>query len=363
MMVAPRVGILMRTSLVQKLANNLNANGSWAFLFYMAQVYGIECFAFTSKDIDLKRNTVNGFFFEHQGVTRRIVPIPPVVDNLLSGNATNTKTIKSLAQKTHFTRSSEIYDMGKWGQYKLLSAHESFSKVAIPTLLLDAQPGIGYLINHLGDELILKPEIGSTKGGAGVIKIKALSDNQYEIYKDNAETQCLNKVEIQSQIDMLVSHHYIAQSSVKSVTDSGYPFEFKIYILRKNSSDFDYFITTRVGKKGAFSSMPTIRRPLAGEFIQDNFGSHSKKVLLALEKFAKTFPIYLQAHLKKPFCELVLDVGIEKEKNAYQIKLFEIDTLPNTLSPRAGLHLHMKCVRAKLEYYQYLHDTIAMKDG
>lgn len=195
---------------------------------------------------------------------------------------------------------------GKWDKHRVMVRNPSLKSVIPHTDILTKDNFFNFLKRHR--QIILKPSRGS--GGAGVIQIKVLANNQILVHSEKSK-----KIVPHSQINALVRRmtarrphtRYIIQQKIPLLNIEGRPFDIRVMVQRVKGKGWQvtgimakvagsgYFITNLVRSKGKTLPLSTAvsRSNLTRQVsVRDIEKQVRDNALAAIKELAKSYRIY-----------------------------------------------------------------------
>ncbi|GHU62237.1 hypothetical protein FACS189418_3250 [Clostridia bacterium] len=319
---------------------------SFYHMLYMARAFDVDLFLFAPKDVDWTKQEINGIFFENGDIYRKIVPIPPLVDNQFN------LIDKELAPYTLLTRKS--LGLSKYTAYKALAEAKTdqFKNMLIPTKLLKKFEDLKNALDEWQGEVVVKPCNG--ENGNGVVKIQQ-KNNQY-FMTIGAEKKELDLPKLKDYYTKLSKEHLV-QPVIDCRTRNGEPFDIRVRCCRNAvNGEFVVNLYPRIGNaNGMVSNIHTGGYSMPCElFLKNEFDSEWSEIQERLIRFGKEFPAYYQSFCRNPIFEIGLDVSINTDKEGKRkFWLFEANSFPTgtiNLGGNVGTNLIMA-------YFQYYHSV------
>ena len=344
-----RVGVIKQTKAALPEVSVLN------LMVYMARQFNIELYFFSTKDFNPADKTVHATLIDGNTQMERIIPLPKIIYNPFNWfKGEPGKEIKSLITKEcYFVR--QQLSMTKQKIFDKLIADGRFKKFLIESNPIKSFDEILRLLEKYNNDVIVKPSRGMQ--GNGVLRI-TFNGTEYVI-TDKECTIFLKSIdELRNYYnEKLTRTEQMLQPYFNSRTKDGLPFDIRLHAQRAAEGRFRIFPYPRIGKspKSILSNLSAGGHtvPLQ-KFLKEEFGEDCRIVLDSLTKLGNNFPEHFQTLLPKKISSMGLDVGIQRNGNSYELKIFEV----NVGGPGTS-GLEIQAAFAYLKYIQYLGKSLA----
>jgi len=293
-------------------------------------------FAFTPRDINWQRQTINGYFLNGQnGWYRKVVPLPDVVYNRLpSRRAETTTSIVGLRER--FVRNKipffnwSFFD--KSDVYKMLDKDVEALKHLPESVNNPKSEKIKELL-HKHQFLYYKPTAGSL--GIGIYRLTYHPKQGYFArYRRNGSNVLLRFTRFQSLVRMLQGRHgnslsrYVCQQGIRLIEIDGCPIDFRFHMHKNGENEW---VPVGIGAKKAGRGSVTTHIKNGGTLLTPEqalgrtFGSRADEVLTKAKEVSIKLSEAIERNFPHTLGELGLDIGIDKEG---EIWMFEANAKP-----------------------------------
>ncbi len=313
-------------------------------MFYTAKQFNIEIFLFSLEDIDFNNKTINAMFLEENNKVYKRVPFPPIVDNsILYGE--QGKLLQKLEKDCYLIRHS--LNKNKQQVYDMLLEDRKFEEFLIKSHIIDTFEQFQNLLSVYNNDIVLKPLRGAR--GIGVARI-TYSNGKYFVnfQKENLEKNHDEFIEFY-ELNFTKRKH-ILQPYIQSKTTQGNPFDIRVHCRRGANGQFKITPFPRIGNAaGIVSNIATGGYSMDfNVFLKNEFGDNWKMIYDKVMDFGKNFPEYYQSFFKTPIFDIGVDMGISKNINGYDFKIFEVNTYID------GPFFEIEDAITHFEYYKYI---------
>jgi hypothetical protein len=281
-----------------------------------------DFFFFNPQDVNVADGTINGQFYEDCGWTRRLTPLPDVVENnpVMS---VPSDVWEMLVRRSRITTPPLG---GKLNIDQRLRQAGLFPDLLIPTSPLGSADELVRKIEVHG-QVIVKPVYGSK--GRSVMYFEARQDG----YRGNfrGRNWILSEEGLRRlHANQLCSEPYLVQKFIRSVTRAGLPFDIRLHIRRNRRADWHlvggwarigagHTVTSNTATGGSYCrSLP---------FLQARFGSErGAEMEASLADLAYRFSAAFQGlYDDRAIDALGLDIGLDEAGKPW---LFEVNNFP-----------------------------------
>jgi UDP-N-acetylmuramoyl-tripeptide--D-alanyl-D-alanine ligase len=241
--------------------------------------------------------------------------------------------------------------------YKLLSGGK-FKEMLIPTERVRTLDSVQDFLRRHDNKIFLKPRADS-RGRRAIALTKR--DDAYEIHT-KTERVLLSEDASASYFEQKLNPdstkafgRYIMQPFIDSVTQSGEPFDIRIYMQRGAGGAFTWVLVPRIGNSnGIVSNISAGGYSMAIDpFLKSEFGEMYETVYEKLEETVNTFPEYWQNLLPASTSNIGIDVGIQRTADGVSLYIFEVNSHCGLLIPDMKA---LRIIPAFFEYYHYLYE-------
>jgi hypothetical protein len=291
---------------------------------------GVIPFIFGIKQIDWKRNMINGYFFTEDGWKIKEVPFPNVIYNRLPNRKTeNFPPIKTVMQR--FTEENiPSFNTGffdKWTIHKMVLQHNRLKKHVPETLISPGFLEIKRMLQQYG-ECFLKPVNGSL--GYGIFHI-ILKENEYFCRFRSEHQNHLRKFTsleklMKIQFKDINLKDYLCQQGIDLIKHQGLPLDFRVHTNKNEKGQWE--MTALAAKVAGNGSITTHLRTGGTikilEEIDIPFGSH-EKLYNWLEQYVLSLSRFIAEKTNGHIGEIGFDIGIDQKGSIW---LFEANSKP-----------------------------------
>ena len=314
-------------------------------MFAVAQLYDLDFFQFSPKDVDVEKKVINGLFWdaETESYVRRETPYPDIVDDQFSFRRKDPELYDELKEHCYMT----FMPLGRKTQIFNRIAKTDFAKYLIETHHFKDIEDIDSMLGE-GKAVIIKPNNGGR--GNDIFKLHKNEDNTYSL-KTGEVTTNLTLDELKSEYYSKFEERFIVQPFVDSLTDNGNPFDIRMHLRRAKDGKWSFaLVYPRIGSsKGIISNVAkggTISYDVKS-FLKQEIGDDWTRISKELYHLAKKFPAAIQSFYRKRIDSLALDVAIHRS-NGNEMKFFEVNTYPGVT------HSPFESSEASIQFYRYL---------
>ncbi|MCL2855190.1 MAG: YheC/YheD family protein [Defluviitaleaceae bacterium] len=316
--------------------------------FASALMYGVNFFVFSSKDVDIENELVNGTFWEDGKYFKKIVPMPIVFD-LRLGSGVHKKSpdvLQALNQSGY--RVSRAYIGTKLVNSMRLSKGK-FSSFLIDYARYGEDKIESFLEKH--GTIILKPESGSN--GKGIYKLQHSDQDTVEVHYLTDKTK-MKLADFIAENREVLQKKYLMQRFIESTTSDGSPMDIRLNMARGKGGKWGLnlvyirlgnasYVGTNIGKEMRARSID-VRGALSFQLG----AKEGKRIYEEVKKFATDFPEYFQKRVDFIIPELCIDIGIDRgDEN--KLRIFEIGVSPGGVFP-----YNMIYPSENIQFYKYL---------
>ncbi|ALS26884.1 endospore coat-associated protein [Paenibacillus sp. 32O-W] len=293
-------------------------------------------FAFTPRDINWQKETVNGHFLNAQGGWyRKTVPLPDVVYNRLpSRRAETSLSIASLRE--HFVRRKIPFFnwsfLNKSDVYKMLDQDVEALKHLPESVSGPSAEKIKEMLekHHF---VYLKPTGGSL--GIGIYRLTYHPKRGYFArYRSGNSNVLLRFSKFQNLIRMLQNRHggrlgsYVAQQGIRLIEIDNCPIDFRFHMHKNGRNEW---VPAGIGAKKAGRGSVTTHIKNGGSLLTPEqalnraFGNRAAEVLEKAKRVAVRLSEAIERNYPHRLGELGLDIGIDKDGEVW---MFEANAKP-----------------------------------
>lgn len=340
-----RVGIMVNSE-----KRNFDFDSTFNLMVYMAKNFNIECYFFTSKDVNLESKTVNAVLIEGSTRTPKTIPLPKICYNHFGAfTKENRKILKPFFEKECFLVNSYVF-LEKQKMYNMLVADGKFKKFLIESFPLGSFENFLELFNRYNNNVVVKPIAGMQ--GKGVTWIRMIGSDYAISFK-----QQMILLKTEDELSKFYEEHFsqrghLLQPYIISRTKYGTPFDIRIHARRGAEGKFEIFSYPRIGRNpdGFLSNLAAggytmkLLQFLKQEYDEDCIMLHEQLV-----DFGKTFADHYQSLFDKRISSIGIDLGIVRHEKSYELKIFEVQCT----GPGYG-GIPIEAAFSNLRYLQYL---------
>jgi glutathione synthase/RimK-type ligase-like ATP-grasp enzyme len=338
-----RVGKLVWAEGNQKLSN---LNSLPYAMMLISELYNVELFCFGKGDVDLESGTINGLFLENKLPVRRVVPIPPLIDNSQSFPGLFSQQLAKHARLVQPFRKP-----GKLRTYEKLVKDGRYADWLIPTVKVSGFADVESALAAYDNKIVLKAVNGV--GGESVFAVSKTA-NSYEIHLKH-DVESLTAAQAVIEINkILTESEHIAQPYIRSQTIFGEPCDLRIHCRRGKGGRFFVNIFPRIGSsKGIVSNISSGGYSIDSKrFFTREFDERGKIEHNRLLKFGEKFADYYQSLFPRNITSNVgLDVGFVRRDGGIKYYIFEVNAYIGNTSTHS---IRITDSINHLEYYHYL---------
>ncbi|MBQ3443839.1 MAG: hypothetical protein IJG33_11400 [Selenomonadaceae bacterium] len=320
-------------------------------LFCMAKHFNIELLLFEPEDIDFKDKTVKAIALENNSKVEKVAPLPRIIDNDIAYFHGETAAImEQLGKQSYLIRPASIIKSQPFSA--MISKDEHFKDLLIDTQAVRDFNQLLSLLDKYQDDVILKP----TTGGGNKSLVRIHFDNGRYVATVNGETITLKSINslLQFYEEISSQKNYIVQPYCMSRTRQGNPFTIRLHTRRGAEGQAKVFAYPQIGRQKDL--VPAVSYTMDFEdFLKAEFGKDWKTLRDKLMNLGQDFPESYQSFLKGTLFEMGLDVCIQRNGDAYDLKIFEAYIQPDFAN------ISNEIAVTSFEYYQYLNEKF--QDG
>ena len=204
---------------------NLNYNWKYerleSFITNYEEINGVVC-AFSEKDLDLSRMTVNAYYYDayFKIWRKQILPLPSTLN--IFGNI--SKRLKRLLRGIYGNNLYNYNEMDKWAESKVLQRHP-LASVYLPETIISSDVEIfkGFVDKH--EDVYFKPIKG--RQGKGIHRICKQEDDSYTLTIQAVEAKEYKNINfenidvlIKELNDKIVSSQFILQKTINLIINN-----------------------------------------------------------------------------------------------------------------------------------------------
>jgi len=318
-------------------------------MLYMAKAFDIDLFLFEVGDVDYYNKTINGHFFESGRWIRKVVPIPPLIDNE-PGCFDDI-----LLEHAFFTRRLNV--PSKYETYKYLYRNETYRDFLIPTALVNSVDDVLNAFKRLGADIVLKPDIDAESRGLFSISKK----KKGYFITSGTETKAYTEMELSAYLSEAFTRKYIMQPMIQSRTKDGSPFDIRLRCANYGGG-YTPMPYARVGNPEGITSysLQSGNACTIEFFLKQEFGDKWWDVLSELMNLGRQLPLYYEKFFDNLLFEIGIDIGISKTEDGHKFYLFEANSFPNNRVDMGGGR-GIDIVIAYFRYFHYLYKNFINK--
>lgn len=326
-------------------------------LIEQAQAMGAVCFAFSMKDIDLKKAQIRGFTCHNNVWVKALFPLPDVIYPRCNSEFNRYSVRQSLQNMG--VRYFNPPGIGKWGTYKTLIQNPRLVQYLPDTRLINSFRDLNEMLNKY-HHVYMKPITGSQ--GKNIIKVSQLGrpksyEYQYQIKQRRVFEKAGNLQELERKLrPFMGSRRYLAQQQINLLRKDGCIMDLRVMTQKNRIGKWTVTGNAfRIGKAGSITSnisgggsVGDVQTLLNLYFDKTQVKEIMNDIdFLALET-ARTMETRLG-----PTGELGIDIGVDQNGKIWLIEA--------NLKPARKIFLLMKdnearlmSVRRPIEYSIYL---------
>ncbi len=313
-----RIGIMLDWE-VMELA--MKGNKTYERLSYYVEIgseLGMEPVFFHPRHVNIKTQTVRGFFWNGNRLVPRIVQIPRVIHNrVLTGDAASRRVIRYLSQTRKVFNGLVIRDKGR--VHHMLWKNQSIRRYLPHTVLYSKENLLQFLQRY--QVVYVKPAVGSV--GIGVVRIERQGDR----YQFVASTQrnVVTKPQLITQVARWVGKKkFLIQQGVPLALYEGRTFDIRVSVQK--NAEHQWTVSGMVAKvanetnklsnlsRGG-SAVP-ISEALSPTFSPNDHPRILDGISKAAVEIAKQYASYFPS-----LADLGLDMGVDGNGNPYLIEV------------------------------------------
>lgn len=293
-------------------------------------------FAFTPRDINWQKDTVNGYFLGDNGsFYRKTVPLPDVVYNRLPSRKAETSSSINQLRERLGRRKIPYFNWSFFNKsdiYRLLE-NDNTVNLYVPESHMSPTPEKIKEMLERHQFLYYKPSAGSL--GKGIYRLTYLPKKGYFArYRKGSGNVLLRFSTFNSMMRMLQSRHgrsldsYVIQQGIRLVEIDNCPIDFRFH-MHKNGNN--KWVVVGVGAKKAGRGSVTTHLKNGGSLLTPEqalsrtFGSRSDEVLQNAKKIAITLAEGIEFHHQHLLGEIGFDLGIDQDEKVW---MFEANAKP-----------------------------------
>ncbi|GAA0133679.1 spore coat associated protein YheD [Paenibacillus sp. YSY-4.3] len=293
-------------------------------------------FAFTPRDINWEKETVNGHFLNESGrFYRKVVPLPDVVYNRLPSRRAETTSSIGLLRERFIRKKIPFFNWSFFNKsdiYKLLERDPTVNRY-VPESIMNPTPD---QIKDLLDRhslIYYKPNNGSL--GHGIYRLSYIPrSGYYARYRLRGKNALLRFNSFNSMIRTLHARHgrvlrsYVAQQGIRLIEIDGCPIDFRFHMHKNGRNNW---VVVGIGAKKAGKGSVTTHLKNGGSLLTPEqalgraFGSRADEVLRHAKSVAITLAEAIEYHQQHLIGEIGFDIGIDKDE---KIWMFEANAKP-----------------------------------
>lgn len=223
----------------------------------------------------------------------------------------------------------------KWSKHKVMSRSTGL-RTHLPETYWMRSAALWRLLGKY-DEVILKP--AGSYGGSGVIRVRSLGGEQYEVHADARKKVHEGKEALYADLKKRISRNYIVQKRISLATVDSCPFDLRVMVQRRRGQS-EWHVTGKLAKvAGKGYIITNVRRShgrittVTSALKQAGLSRSTASILAEIDRVA------LQAakQLKRSYPWLRttgIDMGIDKQGRVWIIEA--------NFAPMLGLFLKLK---------------------
>ena len=293
-------------------------------------------FAFTPRDINWSKDTVNGYFLNSAGSWyRKVVPLPDVVYNRLPSRYAET-TSSIISMRERFVRKGVPFFnwsfFNKSDVYKLLD-RDIEALEHLPESVNNPRPEKikEMLENH--QFIYFKPSAGSL--GIGIYRLTYHPNRGYFArYRRGNTNVLLRFTSFNSLMRMLETRHgsglgrYVSQQGIRLIEIDGCPIDFRFHMHKNGNNEW---VPVGIGAKKAGRGSVTTHIKNGGSLLTPEqalnraFGDSSEEMLAKAKAVSIKLSQAIERNFPHTLGELGLDIGIDKDGDIW---MFEANAKP-----------------------------------
>ncbi|MFD0698837.1 YheC/YheD family protein [Paenibacillus sp. GCM10027628] len=149
----------------------------------------------------------------------------------------------------------------KWTKYKILNRSEIL-RTHLPQTVWLKQRSFHRMIDKYG-QVIIKPT--GSYGGKGVICIKRIAPQSYQIHDGPHKNTFADKVNLYAHLKKKIHRNYIVQERISLATVNGRPFDLRVMVQRHSNSPWQ--VTGKLAKIAGKGFIVTNIRMSSGKVV------------------------------------------------------------------------------------------------
>ncbi|WP_219836000.1 YheC/YheD family protein [Paenibacillus sp. R14(2021)] len=293
-------------------------------------------FAFTPRDVNWTKETINGYFINSAGSWyRKVVPLPDVVYNRLPSRYAET-TSSIIGMRERFIRKGVPFFnwsfFNKSDVYKLLD-QDIEALEHLPESVNNPRPEKIKEMLEKHQFIYYKPTAGSL--GIGIYRLTYHPKRGYFArYRRGNTNVLLRFTNFNSLMRMLETRHgnglgrYVSQQGVRLIEIDGCPIDFRFH-MHKNGSN--QWVPVGIGAKKAGRGSVTTHIKNGGSLLTPEqalsrtFGDKADEMLAKAKAVSIKLSQAIERNFPHTLGELGLDIGIDKDGEVW---MFEANAKP-----------------------------------
>ncbi|NEY70576.1 YheC/YheD family protein [Bacillus mesophilus] len=288
-----------------------------------AKMEGVNFFYFSFSNVDFLTETIVGYKYEDGGWVIDTFPFPDIIYN--AGSA-STEMQSQVEEKLRELIPFTSHSIGnKMSVYNRIQDGQEFRQYLIPTKKMKSVQSVMDVLKR-EKKVIIKPTSG--RKGDDVIFIERIHD-EYRLLVRRRELRFNYAQFSQYIIDLLIINSWIVQPYIQSVTNDGFPYDFRLHVQK--NAEGKWIITCiypRVTVKGVVSNISKGGYTnMFEDFLRMEFNEHYFNMKRYLEHFAVSFASHFDSLYDDQLDELGIDIGIDKNRKAW---IYEVNWRPGT---------------------------------
>ncbi len=291
-------------------------------------------FAFTPRDINWDRETVDGLFIgDNGGWVRKTVPLPNAVYNRMASRSADSSVSMEGLKQRFVHRHIPIFNwsfFNKWEVYNMISGEPEHKYV--PESYIDPPSDKIKDMLHRHNFLYLKPTGGSL--GNGIYRLTYHPKKGYFVrYRRNGSNALLRFGKFSELMKMLHRSrgrmkNYVVQQGIRLIEIDSCPIDFRFHM---NKNAHNQWVVAGIGAKKAGKGSVTTHLKNGGQLmtpeqaLEDAFGSRADEVLQKAKGVAIKLSEAIDRNHSHLLGELGFDLGVD---NNEKIWMFEANAKP-----------------------------------
>ncbi|MFC4809277.1 YheC/YheD family protein [Paenibacillus sp. GCM10023250] len=293
-------------------------------------------FAFTPRDVNWTKETVNGYFLNSAGAWyRKVVPLPDVVYNRLPSRYAET-TASIMSMRERFVRKGVPFF--NWSFFNKSDVYKLLDKD------VEALEHLPESVNNPRSEKIkemlethhfiyFKPTAGSL--GIGIYRLTYHPKRGYFArYRRGNTNVLLRFTNFNSLMRMLETRHgsglgrYVSQQGVRLIEIDGCPIDFRFHMHKNGRNEW---VPVGIGAKKAGRGSVTTHIKNGGSLLTPEqalsrvFGDKADEMLAKAKSVSVKLSQAIERNFPHTLGELGLDIGIDKDGEVW---MFEANAKP-----------------------------------